>query len=115
MAQRDPRIDAYIEKSQPFAKPLLEHFRALAHQAIPHAEETLKRGMPHFTTDGAIGCGIHGQFGRVQKRAGLAADRVLRRYMGDEGQHGWVLRCGLDTPLAPARSSARGSRRTAGP
>ena len=32
---RDPRIDAYIERAAPFARPILAHVRALVHEACP--------------------------------------------------------------------------------
>ena len=48
MEQYDPRIDAYIEKSADFAKPVLTHIRKLAHLAYPEIRETIKFGMPHF-------------------------------------------------------------------
>jgi uncharacterized protein YdeI (YjbR/CyaY-like superfamily) len=47
--QRDPRIDEKIAKAGDFARPILEHFRALVHATIPEAEETIKWSMPHFT------------------------------------------------------------------
>ena len=50
----DARIDAYIEKSAPFAKPVLQHIRALVHQACPDAAETIKWGMPFFEYKGII-------------------------------------------------------------
>jgi uncharacterized protein YdeI (YjbR/CyaY-like superfamily) len=46
------RIDAYIDKAQPFARPVLEHLRELVHAAVPDAQETLKWGMPHFVYKG---------------------------------------------------------------
>lgn len=49
---RDPRIDDYIGKAAPFAQPILTHVRALVHQALPEAEETIKWGMPHFMVGG---------------------------------------------------------------
>jgi uncharacterized protein YdeI (YjbR/CyaY-like superfamily) len=49
---RDPRIDDYIAKAAPFAQPVLAHVRALVHQALPDAEETLKWAMPHFMVGG---------------------------------------------------------------
>ena len=49
---RDPRIDAYIEKARPFARPVLLHLRELVHVVVPDAEETVKWGMPHFTYKG---------------------------------------------------------------
>jgi len=48
MAQIDKRIDAYINKSVSFARPILVHLRGLVHKACPHVEETIKWGMPHF-------------------------------------------------------------------
>ena len=49
---RDPRIDGYIEKARPFARPILEHLRQLVHAAVPDAGEAIKWGMPHFTYKG---------------------------------------------------------------
>lgn len=48
----DPRIDAYIDKAEAFAQPILRHIRALVHSALPEAEEAIKWGMPHFTVGG---------------------------------------------------------------
>lgn len=46
---RDPRIDEKIAKAADFARPILEHLRALVHRTVPNVGETLKWGMPHFT------------------------------------------------------------------
>ena len=54
----DPRIDAYIAKSAPFAQPILKHLRALVHEACPEAEETIKWSCPHFTSAGNILCSM---------------------------------------------------------
>ncbi len=51
---RDPRIDAYIAKKAPFAKPILEHVRERVHAVVPKVEETLKWSAPAFTLDGKI-------------------------------------------------------------
>jgi uncharacterized protein YdeI (YjbR/CyaY-like superfamily) len=51
---RDPRIDAYIAKAAPFARPILEHVRARVHAVVPNVEETLKWSAPGFTLDGKI-------------------------------------------------------------
>jgi uncharacterized protein YdeI (YjbR/CyaY-like superfamily) len=51
---RDPRIDAYIDRAQPFARPILAHVRERVHAACPQAEETLKWSAPSFTLDGKI-------------------------------------------------------------
>jgi uncharacterized protein YdeI (YjbR/CyaY-like superfamily) len=51
-ATTDPRIDAYIAKSAPFARPILEHLRELVHRALPGVEETIKWSMPHYMVGG---------------------------------------------------------------
>jgi len=50
----DPRIDAYIAKSAPFAREILIHVRSRVHAAAPEAEETMKWSAPSFTIDGKI-------------------------------------------------------------
>jgi uncharacterized protein YdeI (YjbR/CyaY-like superfamily) len=57
MGKHDPRVDAYIAKSAPFAKPILTHVRALVHEACPEAEETMKWSVPHFEYKGVL-CGM---------------------------------------------------------
>lgn len=52
MAKLEPRIDDHIAKAGAFARPILEHFRALVHKTIPECEEAIKWGMPHFTLGG---------------------------------------------------------------
>ena len=51
---RDPRIDAYIEKKAAFSRPILEHVRERVHIAAPEAEEAVKWGAPAFLVDGRI-------------------------------------------------------------
>ena len=53
----DPRVDAYIEKSAEFAKPILLHLRKLVHKACPEVTETLKWSMPSFEYKGML-CGF---------------------------------------------------------
>ncbi|MRD48941.1 hypothetical protein GHT07_16820 [Caenimonas koreensis DSM 17982] len=48
MPVTDPRIDAYIAKSAEFARPVLDHLRAVVHTACPDVEETIKWSMPFF-------------------------------------------------------------------
>jgi hypothetical protein len=48
MPKTDPRIDAYIRKAQPFARPILTHIRKVVHTACPEVEETLKWSHPYF-------------------------------------------------------------------
>jgi uncharacterized protein YdeI (YjbR/CyaY-like superfamily) len=50
--ERDPRIDDKIARAADFARPILEHLRALVHRTIPGAGEAIKWGMPHFTYKG---------------------------------------------------------------
>lgn len=57
MGTRDPRVDAYIEKSAAFARPILERLRELVHSAVPEATETVKWGAPYFDYKGPI-CGM---------------------------------------------------------
>lgn len=83
MPNVDPRIDAYIEKSADFAKPILTHIRKLVHKACPDIEETMKWSMPHFDLKGPV-CNMaafkqHCAFGfwkqQLLKPAGIDTDR----------------------------------------
>jgi uncharacterized protein YdhG (YjbR/CyaY superfamily) len=56
MGERDPRVDACIARAESFARPILEHLRALVHEASPDADETIKWGMPFFVVAGAPLC-----------------------------------------------------------
>jgi len=104
MIQRDPRIDAYIDKSADFARPILQKLRALVHRGCPDVVETIKWGSPHFEHNGML-CGMAafkahcafgfwnralkipgkkgamGQFGSLHTVADLPADRVLVGYV----------------------------------
>jgi hypothetical protein len=57
MPNKDPRVDAYIEKSADFAKPILTHLRKLIHKASPKVSETVKWSMPAFEYKGLV-CGL---------------------------------------------------------
>ena len=108
MGTRDPRVDAYIEKSADFAKPILSHLREVVHSACPDVEETLKWGAPHFVYKGMLGgmasfkqhCAFGfwkgslvigedataasqamGSFGRITKVADLPAKSTLAGYV----------------------------------
>ena len=94
----DPRIDTYIEKAAPFARPILHHVRKLVHETVRGLEETLKWGMPHFLHKGKNLAGmaafkahaafmVHGdgrqgdamgQFGKIASLADLPGDNVLK-------------------------------------
>ena len=54
MATKDPRIDAYIKKAKPFARPILEHLRKIVHAGCPSSEETIKWRMPFFEYEGPV-------------------------------------------------------------
>jgi uncharacterized protein YdeI (YjbR/CyaY-like superfamily) len=67
MAKRDPRIDAYIAKAAPFARPILSHLRELLHEYCPDLTEEFKWSRPHFDYHGPM-CGMgafknHASFG----------------------------------------------------
>ena len=51
---REPRIDAYIAKAQPFARPILDKVRERVHAVVPQAVETMKWSAPAYTLDGKI-------------------------------------------------------------
>jgi uncharacterized protein YdeI (YjbR/CyaY-like superfamily) len=55
--KKDPRVDAYIDKAAPFARPILKRLRKLVHAGCPDGEETIKWGMPHFDYKGLL-CGM---------------------------------------------------------
>jgi uncharacterized protein YdeI (YjbR/CyaY-like superfamily) len=60
MGKRDRKIDAYIEKAQPFAQPVLKHLRELVHKVCPDTEEKIKWSFPHFDYKGEMMCSMAG-------------------------------------------------------
>jgi hypothetical protein len=90
MSQRDKRVDAYIAKAAPFARPILEHVRAVVHEACPDAGETIKWGMPTFTYGDGILCGMaafkaHASFG-FWKHALVVGEGEAQSGMGSFGR-----------------------------
>jgi uncharacterized protein YdeI (YjbR/CyaY-like superfamily) len=109
---RDPAIDAYIEKAQPFARPILEHVRERVHAVVPNVKETTKWGMPSFTLNDKIllitaafkahaalnfwrgqelrgntaNAEAMGQFGKLTSRADLPPDKELDRLIGEAAE-----------------------------
>jgi uncharacterized protein YdeI (YjbR/CyaY-like superfamily) len=107
MATTDPRVDAYIAKSADFARPILEHIRAVVHQACPDVVETMKWSFPHFEHkgvlcsmasfkehcafgfwkgslvigEGAAAENAMGQFGRISSVKDLPSKKVLTGYI----------------------------------
>ena len=57
---RDPRVDAYIAKAKPFARPILEKVRERVHAVVPDIEEAMKWGHPTFCCKGQIVLGTAG-------------------------------------------------------
>lgn len=104
---REPRIDAYIAKAQPFARPILEHVRERVHAVVPNVEEAMKWSAPGFTLDGKIllilaafkahaainfwrgqeigdgspKAGAMGQFGKLTSVSDLPPDDVLDSFI----------------------------------
>lgn len=102
MPTLDPRIDAYIAKAAPFARPILEHLRKLVHDGCPDVVETIKWSAPAFDFEGSLanmaafkahvafgfwkGTLVFesakekeamGQFGRIASLDDLPADRTI--------------------------------------
>jgi uncharacterized protein YdeI (YjbR/CyaY-like superfamily) len=101
MAKKDPRVDAYVARAQPFARPILKHLRKLVRIGCPDVEETIKWQSPFFERNGII-CfmaaftehcafgfwngaklfgkknkGAMGHFGRITSMADLPDDKGL--------------------------------------
>lgn len=84
--QMDPKVDAYINKAQPFAQPILEHLRTLMHKGCPGMVESVKWSHPFFLYRGTIvahmaafkehcAFGFWGEeIGAVQREAGQVRD-----------------------------------------
>ena len=52
---RDPRVDAYLEPLPDWQRAICQRLRALAHEADPEVEETIKRTVqPYFVLQGNV-------------------------------------------------------------
>jgi uncharacterized protein YdeI (YjbR/CyaY-like superfamily) len=58
MPDIDTRVDAYIEKAAPYAKPILIKIRKLIFQACPDAEESIKWSFPNYEIYGSMLCSM---------------------------------------------------------
>ena len=136
MGRKDPRVDAYIARSAPFARPILKRLRKLVHQGCPPVVEEIKWGMPHFDYDG-IFCGMAafkehatfglwnramnlkrsedamGQFGCIRSLSDLPADSVIVGYvrqakkLADDGiKVGPVRKAKKPLPVPPSLTAA---------
>ncbi len=91
MGTRDKRVDAYIAKSADFAKPILEHIRAIVHEGCPDVEETIKWSFPNYQYKGML-CSMaafkeHCTFGFWKGSLVVdAADRKSDEAMGQLGR-----------------------------
>ena len=87
----DPRIDDYIERAQPFARPIIRHLRALVQRTCPEVEETLRWSMPSFSYKGKILCQMaafkaHASFGFWQREQAGAVTLDDQAAMGQFGR-----------------------------
>jgi len=87
---RDPRVDDYIERQADFARPILEHIRAIIHAASPDIDEAIKWGMPAFTYKGKQLAGMaafkaHATLG-FWNRGAVRGEAAKSGAMGDFGR-----------------------------
>ena len=134
MGKKDDRIDSYIEKSQAFAKPILNHLRKLMHKACPEVEETVKWSFPHFDYHGIMcsmasfkkhctfnfwkgdlmtdphhvfitsGETAMGQFGRISELSDLPTDEILIEYIKEAMK---LNEAGVKLPSKPKTKTKR--------
>jgi uncharacterized protein YdeI (YjbR/CyaY-like superfamily) len=58
MGTKDKRIDDYIARAAPFARPILTRLRATVHEACPDVVETIKWSHPSFGYGGRMMAGM---------------------------------------------------------
>jgi uncharacterized protein YdeI (YjbR/CyaY-like superfamily) len=111
MGKKDPRVDAYIARSAPFAQPILRHLRKIVHTGCPAVEETIKWQFPHFDYKGMM-CSMaafqkHCAFGFWKASLILGDGRKAREAMGHFGRIGSLLDLpGERTLIAYVRKAA---------
>ncbi len=128
MGRKDPRVDAYIAKAAPFAKPILLRLRRVVHRGCPGVEETMKWSFPHFDYKGMF-CSMAafqkhcafgfwkgslvtgeksndsmGQFGRIGSVSDLPKDSELLRLVRKAAA---LNDAGVRAPRAPSRPAAK--------
>jgi len=89
MGARNPRVDDYIAKAQPFAQPILVQVREVVHSACPDVVETIKWRMPSFEWKGIL-AGMaafkaHAVFGFWKHDLIVGADAKAKEAMGSFG------------------------------
>ena len=90
MGKKDPRVDAYIAQSAPFAQPILRYLRKTVHKGCPEAEEIIKWQFPHFDYKGMM-CSMaafktHCAFGFWKASLILGGNEKAREAMGHFGR-----------------------------
>jgi uncharacterized protein YdeI (YjbR/CyaY-like superfamily) len=56
MAHRNSKVDAYITKARPFAKPILKRLRTIIHKGCPKITEEIKWGAPFYLYQNRVLC-----------------------------------------------------------
>jgi uncharacterized protein YdeI (YjbR/CyaY-like superfamily) len=56
MAKRNSKVDAYITKARPFAKPILKRLRTIIHKGCPQVTEEIKWGAPFYLYQNRVLC-----------------------------------------------------------
>jgi uncharacterized protein YdeI (YjbR/CyaY-like superfamily) len=87
MPHYDPEIDAYIAQAPAFARPILEHLRAVVHAACPDVDEAIKWRCPHFSYQGSLMCSMAAfkqhcslHFWRYQEVVGTSAEEGMGQF-----------------------------------
>lgn len=80
MGKKEKVIDTYISRTAAFTQPILNHLRALVHDACPQIEEKIKWGFSYFDYKAEMMCSMaafkqHAVFGFW--KAALMKDRTL--------------------------------------
>ena len=88
MGSRDSRVDAYIARAAPFARPILAYLRTAVHAGCPAVVETIKWGHPHFERRGVLcsmaafkgHCSFEFRHGKVAGGMGGEAAKATSRF-----------------------------------
>ncbi len=111
MGTTDPFVDAYIDKANDFAKPILKHIRKVVHETCPDFVESKKWSFPHFGYKGEMMCSMAafkehcafnfwkqslldktafpeektamGSFGRITSLEDLPSEKTLKKLIKD--------------------------------
>jgi uncharacterized protein YdeI (YjbR/CyaY-like superfamily) len=132
MGKKDPRVDAYITKAAPFARPILTRLRKAMHIGCPQVEEAIKWGMPFFMYEGILAnmaafkhhCtfgfwkgtllkSLHaagksqeamGQLGRIESQADLPSDEFLIKQVQE------AMRLNKEAAKAPTKHPSKAKK-----